>query len=141
VWDRFKTIIADHKKADSENRAASGISEDCSTKKELLQEMRYVTSMSKKERIAWIGEMPRIDYGKPEITQISRTPKERRRKTSPGNETFLNITEGEKSEIDGMSRSDYEMIHHAEEALRRCRAKHAHVSRTEYSTPNFIDEA
>jgi hypothetical protein len=78
--------------------------------------------MSKKERIAGVGGMLKIGYWKPETNSDlvhSKGKRKRRRESSPGDENFLNIAEGETSEIDGMSRSDYEMIHHAEERLKR----------------------
>jgi hypothetical protein len=39
VWDRFKKLMSEHKKADAANRGASGIVKEYGPKEELLQEM------------------------------------------------------------------------------------------------------
>jgi hypothetical protein len=45
--------------------------------------------------------------------------RKRRRETSPGNGDSANYSEGEKYDIDGMQKNDYELIQHAEERQKR----------------------
>jgi hypothetical protein len=122
VWDRFNKLMSEHKKADAANRGASGIVEEYGPKEELLQEMmEAIREKDEQERVNR-GERREAESRLLEAGENMRTcalQRKRRRETSPGNGDSVNYSEGERSDIDGMPKSDYELIQHAEERQKR----------------------
>jgi hypothetical protein len=113
-----KKPIADFKRIEAANLAASGIAESYVEKEELLQEV--VSAIAEKEHQeraercdSLVAESRLLEAG--EELRSQALQRKRSRERSPDEETSWAGSERDRNEIDGMSRADHDLILRAEQ--------------------------
>jgi hypothetical protein len=122
VWDRFKKLMSEHRKADAANRRTSGIFEEYGPKEGLLQKTMDAMREKDEQERADRGERREAESRLLEAGENMRSyalQRKRRRETSPGNVDSVNYSQGERYDIDVMPKNDYKLIQHAEERQKR----------------------
>lgn len=122
VWDRFKKLLADFKKVDRVNRSASGITEEYGAKEELLQDIFDAIGEKEEQERAERGERRAAESRLLEAGENLRSRalnRKRRREKSPGTDMSSGMLDSETPDIDGMSRSDHDLIQRAEQRQER----------------------